>query len=95
MRIAGFVLALAASAVGQPIPWPSSATARLLSLGGRSTGTGNTASELENGACRPYTLIFARATVEGGNMVNSIPPFALSSPFVNSDLTLGDGRVEQ
>jgi hypothetical protein len=71
MRIASIVVALAALTVGLPIS-PSfhlSARFSLFGIGSNSQGTGSTASELENGPCRPYTLIYARGTVETGNMV--------------------------
>lgn len=71
MRIASFVLVLTAFAVGQPITSSSSLS------GLESRGTGSTASELETGPCKPYTLIFARATTEAGNMVLMSPAILL------------------
>jgi cutinase len=51
---------------------------RLLSLISVAVAqTGRTASDVENGVCKPMTLIFARGTTEQGNMGSIVgPPLA-------------------
>jgi cutinase len=42
-----------------------------------AAATGSTASDVENGVCKPVTLIFARGTTEPGNMGSIVgPPLA-------------------
>ncbi|KIW05457.1 uncharacterized protein PV09_03346 [Verruconis gallopava] len=49
----------------------------LMLLSGAIAATGSTASDVENGVCRPITLIFARGTTEPGNMGTVVgPPLA-------------------
>jgi cutinase len=38
------------------------------------SSTGQTANDIQNGACKPTTLIFARGTTEGGNLGGTVGP---------------------
>ena len=84
MKASGMLsLLLAASASAAPLAlpqwsWPSWAPSGGGSTGGGSTGGGfggSTANDVSDGvACRPYTVIFARGTSEGGNIGSVIGP---------------------
>ena len=61
MRIAGLASLLAATAIAAPTEMIEARQA-----------VGNTANELESGACRPLILIFARGSTQPGNLVSEI-----------------------
>ena len=55
---------LASTAIAAPLATPQSTT----SFGG------STKSDVQNGVCKPITLLFARGTSEGGNIGSSVGP---------------------
>src|SRR3954462_3078964 len=66
MSLKTFLIAsLAAVGMTAPVANPQ--------FGGFSLG-GSTKNDAVNGACKPYTLIFARGTTEGGNMGQTVGP---------------------
>ncbi|MCJ1369994.1 hypothetical protein MMC20_001206 [Loxospora ochrophaea] len=53
--------------LGGPVP-------RAAQTSGSSSLGGETASDVQNGVCKPLTYIFARGTTEGGNMGETVGP---------------------
>lgn len=60
MKVAAIASLLAATAIAAPTEMLEARQA-----------VGNSASELENGACRPLILIFARGSTQPGNLVSN------------------------
>jgi hypothetical protein len=63
-------LLLAAAAIAKAFPATTTNPASTFNISNVVVPPGTTATELEDGPCRRYTLIFARGTLETGNLVS-------------------------
>lgn len=73
-----FCTATGPSAPTATLPSPSEVASAVAGCQG-VTATGQTANDIVNGICKPFTLLFARGTTETGNIGSIVgPPFVLA-----------------